>query len=112
MSDLKLSEDEIKDLIPPSEKLVSGLYCQQCGECIIQCPYGVDIPTIMRSYMYAFGHHNLSYAKLTMANAGFKENPCLYCTTCNVSCKMGFNIREKIVDIFRAVDLPHKNLSS
>jgi len=112
MSDLKLSEDEIKDLIPPSEKLVSGLYCQQCGECIVQCPYEVDIPTIMRSYMYAFGHHNLPYANLTMANAGFKENPCLDCSTCNVNCKMGFNIREKIVDIFRVADVPYKNLSS
>jgi len=71
-----------------------------------------NIHTIMRSYMYAFGHHNLPYAKLTMANAGFKENPCLGCTTCNVICKMGFNIREKIVDIFRVADVSYKNLSS
>jgi predicted aldo/keto reductase-like oxidoreductase len=112
MSDISLTDDEMKDLMPPSGNKVSGLYCQQCGECLHQCSYGVDIPTLMRSYMYAFGHHNLHYAKLTMANSGFKINPCADCTKCSVSCKMGFNIREKIIDIFKIAYLPDNYLSS
>jgi len=101
MSDLKLTEEEMKDLVSPSGEPVSGLYCQQCGECLPQCPYGVDIPTLMRSYMYAFGYHNLPLAKLTLTTTGLKGNPCSGCKTCDIRCKMGFNIREKIQDISR-----------
>jgi predicted aldo/keto reductase-like oxidoreductase len=99
MSDIKLTEQELKDLIPPSEGLISGLYCQQCGECLPQCPYGVDIPTLMRGYMYAFGHHNFAQAKITLTNAGLKGVQCSGCETCRVRCKMGFDIRKKILDI-------------
>ncbi len=106
MSDLKLTEDEMKDLEPPPEEPVSGLYCQQCGECLNQCPYELDIPALMRSYMYAFGHHNLPHAQYTLAAAGLKSNPCSGCTTCNVKCKMGFDIRKKIHDISRIIEIP------
>jgi predicted aldo/keto reductase-like oxidoreductase len=105
MSDLKLTEEEMKDLVSPSGEPVSGLYCQQCGECLPQCPHGVDIPTLMRSYMYAFGYHNLPHAKLTITAAGLKSNPCSACKTCNVKCKMGFDIRKKIQDISRIIEI-------
>jgi predicted aldo/keto reductase-like oxidoreductase len=99
MSDIKLTEQELKDLIPPSEGLISGLYCQQCGECLPQCPYGVDIPTLMRGYMYAYGYNNPAHAKYTLRSVSFESVPCSACATCNVSCKMGFDIRKKILDI-------------
>ncbi|HUX57260.1 MAG TPA: aldo/keto reductase [Bacteroidales bacterium] len=107
MSDLQLTEDEIKDLKPPSGANVSGLYCQQCGECLAKCPHGVDIPTFMRSYMYAFGYNNVPYAQQTISDAGFNTNPCSGCTTCNVSCTMGFNIKKKIMDIFKVTNEPY-----
>jgi len=106
MSDLNLTEEELQDLKPPSEGLTSGIYCQQCGNCLSQCPNGVDIPSYMRSYMYAYGHHNLPHAKYTLASAGLKKDPCSGCTTCDVKCRMGFNIREKIRDISGIFDIP------
>jgi len=100
MSDIKLTEEELNDLVPPSDKLSSGLYCQQCGECLRGCPYGVDIPTLMRSYMYAFGYHNLNDAGMTINSAGYNSNPCINCSVCKTSCRKGFDIREKIFEIF------------
>jgi len=106
MSDLKLSEQELKDLKPPPGEMVSGIFCQQCGECLPQCPYGVDIPDIMRSYMYAYGHQNITHAKHTLLTTGLKRNPCSWCTKCKVSCKIGFDIRNKIIDISRILNVP------
>ena len=111
MPDIELTEKEKEDLVPPSRELASGLYCQQCGECLPQCPRGVDIPTIMRSYMYAYGHRNLPYAKLTMTSTGLKSNPCSGCNTCDINCKMKFDIKKKIHDISRIIDIPQDFLS-
>lgn len=107
MADLKLTEEEKKDLKTPSGELTSGIYCQQCGECLPQCPKGVDIPTLMRSYMYAFGHRNLPHAKHSMSITGLKRNPCSECANCDINCKMGFDIKKKIEAISMIIDIPH-----
>lgn len=54
MENLELTEEEMRDLEGPGGTASSGLYCQQCNECISQCPENLDIPTIMRGYMYAY----------------------------------------------------------
>lgn len=112
MADLKLTEEEERDLLPPSEELLSGMYCQQCGECLPQCPMKIDIPTIMRSYMYAYGYMNLPYAKQTLLSTGLKSNPCTGCKTCDIKCRMKFDIREKICDISRIIDVPQDFLNA
>ncbi|HSL85676.1 MAG TPA: hypothetical protein VK861_01935 [Bacteroidales bacterium] len=60
----------------------------------------------MRSYMYAYGHHNLPHARYTFLAAGPAMNPCGDCTTCKINCTMGFNIRQKISDISKIIDIP------
>lgn len=106
MSDLKITEEEKQDLKPPSEKLSSGIYCQQCNRCIPQCPENLDIPTIMRSYMYAYGHRNLAHAQNTLCSSGLSSVPCNTCNDCTVKCQMGFDIRTKIRDIARLKNVP------
>jgi predicted aldo/keto reductase-like oxidoreductase len=54
MEDLTLSPKELRDLALGGELGLPGNYCQQCGDCLPQCPAGMDIPTLMRSHMYAF----------------------------------------------------------
>ena len=61
MTDLHLTPAELKDL--RSEGQQAGLYCGQCGRCTGQCPAGLDIPTLMRGYMYAHGYRNLLAAQ-------------------------------------------------
>lgn len=45
-------------LQPPADLKVTGLYCQQCEKCMRQCPANLEIPTLMRSYMYAYSYRN------------------------------------------------------
>lgn len=106
MADPELTEKEKQDLEPPSEDLSSGLYCQQCSKCIPQCPEKLDIPTIMRSYMYAYGYSNLEHARKTLCSTGLQSIPCNECARCTVQCQMGFNVRSKILDIARLQNVP------
>ena len=106
MADMELTEEEKNDLKPPTTESTTSIYCQQCGECVSQCPGGLDIPTIMRSYMYAYGYRNLDLARNTMDLAQIKSDPCKDCQACRVECRMGFDIRRKIMDIARIRDIP------
>lgn len=106
MASPELTEEEKQDLTPPSEDSSSGLYCQQCNKCISQCPETLDIPTIMRSYMYAYGYKNLEYARKTLGSTGLRSFPCTDCSICNVKCLMDFNVRSKVLDIARLQEIP------
>jgi predicted aldo/keto reductase-like oxidoreductase len=103
---LKLSDQELKDLNLTRFESESGLYCQQCKQCIPQCPYHLDIPTIMRSYMYAYGYKNTSQAWHTLTDVELPDKPCEKCDTCNVNCTAGFDIRSRILDITRLKGIP------
>jgi predicted aldo/keto reductase-like oxidoreductase len=106
MSDLKLTDDEKADLKLAQRNTENGIYCQQCGECVEQCPELLDIPTIMRSYMYAYGYRNIRNAKFTLSAANLQSLPCIDCDTCQINCTMGFNIKRKILDIARLKNVP------
>lgn len=106
MADLGLTDEELIDLNPPAGDTTSGLYCQQCNKCVAQCPENLDIPTMMRSYMYAYGYRNLSLARHTMDRADQHGLSCKDCKECQVKCTMGFDVRSKILDIIRIKDIP------
>lgn len=110
MADLKLTEQEKSDLKLTSADRIPGLYCQQCGKCIPQCPKNYDIPTVMRSFMYAYGYKDLRFAKETLEYVMIPANPCGGCDNCNVNCTMGFNVRAKVQDIARLKDVPEEFL--
>jgi predicted aldo/keto reductase-like oxidoreductase len=106
MADLTLTPREREDLRLGKKAVLTGLYCQQCEKCLPQCGRKFDIPTLMRSYMYAHGYRNLALARETFAAVELSKVPCTDCHTCKVKCTMGFNIREKILDIARIQDIP------
>jgi predicted aldo/keto reductase-like oxidoreductase len=106
IQNLKMSDQELKDLKLTSLNTAPSLYCQQCRKCIPQCPHNLDIPTIMRSYMYAYGYRNTSQAWHTLASVDISGSPCEKCTECNINCTSGFDIRSKILDISRLKDVP------
>jgi predicted aldo/keto reductase-like oxidoreductase len=106
LSNLKISDQEMKELSVASSGNSKGLYCQQCRECIPQCPLNLEIPTIMRSYMYAYGYKNMEQAWHTLNEAALNGNPCSDCDECSIKCKAGFNIKEKISDIQRLRNVP------
>ena len=106
MKDLTLTEEEKQDLNLPPDGLTSGIYCQQCGNCIAQCTEELDIPTAIRSYMYAYGYKNPAYAQQTLKNANLSPDPCSGCAVCQVDCTMGFDIKNKLADINRLMAVP------
>jgi uncharacterized protein len=109
---LKMTDQELKDLKLASVDSETGLYCQQCRQCLPQCPHNIDIPTIMRSYMYAYGYKNASQAFHNMASADLSEKPCEKCGSCSVNCSSGFDVRNKIMDIARLQAVPREFLKA
>ena len=83
-----------------------GLFCQQCGTCLSQCPADFDIPTLMRSYMYNYGYRNRLAAKAVLKDTDLSAIACSECGSCRVDCPMGFDIRGKIMDIARITQVP------
>jgi predicted aldo/keto reductase-like oxidoreductase len=112
MADMGLTDEELQDLNPPSEDTATGLYCQQCHRCLAQCPENLDIPTIMRSYMYAYGYRNLSLARQTMDRSDQHGLSCKDCKECKVHCTMGFDVRGKVLDIARIREIPEDMIHS
>ncbi len=105
MEDPVLTQEEKQDLKLSETIPSTGLYCSQCGECMTQCKNPFDIPTLMRSYMYAYGYKNPAKAKETLEQVASLGIPCMSCNMCSVRCQMGFNIRKKIVNISRLTSL-------
>jgi predicted aldo/keto reductase-like oxidoreductase len=112
MEDLTLTPQEKKDLEPPKDVLSkAGFYCQQCEKCLPQCPANLDIPALMRSYMYAYGYRNLACARETLELIDLSSPACSRCSTCSVKCTMGFDIKDRITDIVRLKDVPMEFLT-
>ncbi len=111
MGDLTLTPEERKDLRLDESETSAGLYCQQCDVCRGQCPKAVDIPTFMRSYMYAYGYRNTGLAQETLSSMEISSLPCSDCRNCSVRCSVGFDVRSKILDIARLKDIPYEFLT-
>jgi predicted aldo/keto reductase-like oxidoreductase len=111
MEDLTLTPQEQEDLRFGEKHSLAGLYCAQCGKCRSQCRYNLDIPTMMRSYMYAYGYKNPAKAKETLLEKNPKEITCRSCNTCAVFCTMGFDVSKKIKAINRVLDIPDEFLA-
>jgi predicted aldo/keto reductase-like oxidoreductase len=110
MKDPVLTPEEWRDLGLEETARLSGLYCQQCGRCRTQCPAGMDIPTFMRSYMYAFGHEEPKKARETLRAWTPSDVACKSCRQCSVRCTLGFNVRSRALDVARLLDVPEEFL--
>jgi predicted aldo/keto reductase-like oxidoreductase len=62
MEDLTLTPEEEKYIAFVRNNQQDSLFCQGCGTCLTQCSSAPDIPTLMRSHMYAYGYKDLRAA--------------------------------------------------
>ena len=106
IKDLRLSDQEVKDLNLANLGSEQGLYCRQCQRCLPQCPANLDIPTLMRSYMYAYGYRNVRQARSTLDSVAVPGQACGNCAVCGVTCASGFDIKDRVQDIVRLKDVP------
>jgi uncharacterized protein len=104
LSDITITEDEKKDLIVASAE--TGLYCTACTKCIPACPNNLPVPDLMRAYMYAYGYSNPGMARSLLGELGTTADPCNGCSSCKIECTKKFNVKEKIADISRLVNVP------
>jgi predicted aldo/keto reductase-like oxidoreductase len=96
MEDLALTDEEKKDL-KLSSLDIDG-YCQNCRSCVKQCPHNVEIPTLMRTYMYSARYGNPSHAEWTLNSLPENQGlaACHTCSNCQVSCKHGLQIERNV----------------
>jgi predicted aldo/keto reductase-like oxidoreductase len=112
MDNLELTDQEWADLKLDKEqqRSATGLFCSECNECLSQCPNDLDIPTVMRSYMYAYGYEQPAKARRTLDYAELSTLPCPACSVCSVNCPSGFDVKAKIMDIARLKNVPKEFL--
>lgn len=104
LTDLTISDSEKQDLIAAVRE--TGLYCTQCTNCLSQCSRNLPVNDLMRAYMYAYGYSNPKMAHSLLAELGTSINPCNDCSSCSVSCTKRFDVKGKITDISRLVNVP------
>lgn len=97
MSDLALTEKEQRDL-QMAAAMKGTLYCMNCRSCVPTCPNSVEIPKLMRSYMYAAGYGNYIQARMTIAELPAKQglDVCRDCSVCTAFCRRDINIGSRV----------------
>ncbi len=83
-------------------KLKVGMgYCRQCDLCLGDCPAGVDVPTLMRTHMYAAQYANFHHARATLdeIEAGRGLDGCSGCGACTVRCPHLVDVAAKIEEL-------------
>lgn len=84
------------------EKLqLARSFCSLCDECRGQCPHGVDVPTLMRAHMYAYGYRNLELAMTTHGTlpASHGSARCAACPVCVVRCPRGVDVAGRVAGV-------------
>ncbi len=104
LTDITISDAEKQDLIIASA--APGLYCTQCTSCLQQCPKKLPVNDLMRAYMYAYGYSDTKMAYSLLNELGTGSDPCEDCTACTVNCTKRFDVRNKISDISRLINVP------
>ncbi len=76
-------------------------FCRQCSSCVPDCPFGADIPTLMRSHMYAVRYGNREHARQTLAGIvrGKGLDACQLCPTCTAACRRTVDIPGNIAEL-------------
>jgi predicted aldo/keto reductase-like oxidoreductase len=109
MRDITLTDQDKAELT--ADASFPGLYCNACSNCVPGCPNNLPIPELMRAYMYAYGYRDAAMAAELIGETAVKADPCAGCETCSSSCIRGFDLKDKITDISRLVNVPYDLLA-
>jgi aryl-alcohol dehydrogenase-like predicted oxidoreductase len=97
-SSLAYTPVEKKFLEDRQVKLALAHACHYCGDCSKTCPFGADVPGLMRAHMYAFNYGNPILARETLAGAGDSREleKCRNCEACRAACSGGVRVGRRI----------------
>lgn len=104
LADINMTDQEKNDLHLANAE--PGLFCTGCSRCVAACPFNLPVPDLMRAYMYAYGYSNPNMAYALLGELGTGSSPCSNCDNCRVDCSRKFNVRDRISDISRLVNVP------
>jgi len=104
MENLEMTEEEKANL--EEAKLIAGLYCDNCGQCLTQCKKNLPVNEFMRAYMYTYGYRHYEHAYSVLEDIGLSANPCGDCADCTVNCIKGFQIAQRISTVSRLLEMP------
>ncbi|MCP4704208.1 MAG: twin-arginine translocation signal domain-containing protein [candidate division Zixibacteria bacterium] len=97
---IEYTADEKKLLTDNSIELGMGM-CEQCSKCLASCPNDADIPTLMRTNMYA-----TKYVDFTLAQSALEEidknrglDACASCNSCSAKCVNTVDIKSRISEL-------------
>lgn len=97
---LALADDENKFLNDNAITLGFG-FCRGCSSCLPSCPLNADIPTLMRTSMYATQYADIAKARQVLdkipAGRGFSE--CISCSECVAQCAYSVDIPNRIEEL-------------
>jgi predicted aldo/keto reductase-like oxidoreductase len=95
--DLELTGEE-QDFLAGNEVKIGLGFCQQCRDCVASCPKNVEIPELMRVYMYAAQYGNFEHARATLKDIPEDRNlhVCSSCSTCRVQCSNSVSIASRL----------------
>ncbi len=99
-SSLSFTNDE-KAFLANRTFSAQAQFCRQCDQCLGDCPRGADIPTLMRSHMYAVQYANLELTRSTLSSieSGRGLDACGACGTCQAACRNNVDIGMKIAHL-------------
>lgn len=108
MNDLALSLEE-RTSLQKSRKIAETLFCQNCRSCLETCPQGVEIPNIMRAYMYTYGYKNIIQAEDTLMELAEERGIqcCKQCPSCTAHCPRGIDINRRINTLLQERSFAH-----
>ncbi|MCU4156549.1 aldo/keto reductase [Carboxylicivirga sp. A043] len=90
--------NEEKSFFNRAQVQLAQSFCVQCAKCVDSCPHHNDIPTLMRTYMYAYQYNNMQHAMATEKaipkNLGLMN--CTTCDSCSAKCKRSVNLAQRI----------------
>lgn len=73
-------------------------YCRMCGTCLPHCPQGVEIPDILRYFVYHQGHGKTGFARLRYRSLPAAKTflGCSQCGRCEAACPYGLPVVQKL----------------
>ncbi len=87
-----------REILDTYGNAIDSRLCRLCGECLPQCPKGVQVNDINRCVMYADMYRDISLAVENYNELPASRNlsQCADCTDCIIDCRYGLNVAENI----------------
>jgi len=76
-------------------------FCRQTRGCLASCPHDAEVPTLMRTHMYAAQYANFQHARATLDSVPRKAGlaACSDCKSCTAKCVNSVDIPRKIEEL-------------